>query len=111
MYVPRVCLYQCRAEENIDALGQELQMIVKYCEGTEHQSQVLCEGNNVVRENCLYSVNHVLNADWPGREYRWVNQTGSRGRMMRTEVFWEEGSSFASPAQITEEATCELLLL
>ena len=61
-------------------------------------------------ENCLYSVNHILNkqTDWPGRKYRWVNQTGSRGRAMSTGEGPEGRSSFFIPAQNKEKqiVTC-----
>ena len=61
-------------------------------------------------ENCLYSVNHVLNkCDWSGRKYRWDNQKRRKSGLMRTGECWEGGSPFLpSPAQITEEAGCDL---
>ena len=48
-------------------------------------------------------------ADWPGRKYRWGNQTGSIGGAMKTGVFWEEGNPFlAVQPRPTKEATCDL---
>ncbi|CAO2627857.1 hypothetical protein LEMLEM_LOCUS19710 [Lemmus lemmus] len=58
-------------------------------------------------ENCLYSVNHVLNK-------MLIGQAGSIGGSTRQEVeagpgeFWEAGSFLTSPVQVTEEAGCEL---
>ena len=41
----------------------------------------------MVWDNCLYSVNYILNKHWPvaRQKYRWGNQTRSRGRSSRQE--------------------------
>ena len=64
----------------------------------------------VVQENCLYSVNHVLNK-------MLIGQAGGIGGKTRQEAEVEQRereysgkqeASSAIPAQITEEATCKL---
>ena len=53
----------------------------------------------------------MLIGQQPGRKYRWDNQTGSRGRAMRTGEFWEEESSFlCSCKPDTEEANVTMPL-
>lgn len=72
---------------------------------------MLVKGSAVGELSVFSQLMFIINADWPGKKYRWENQTESKNDTMRTEEFWEGRSLFLPvlrQPQRKQDVICQL---